>query len=152
MSKKISIILLQDIDNLGDKYEIKQVALGYARNFLFPQKLAKLATQENLREIEKIKKNEMEKIEEELKRVQELASKLDGLEVTISVKVGKRSQLFESITATKITERLKELGFPLKKGQVALDQPIKEIGEWPVKINLSHGLEGEIKVIVAETQ
>ncbi|MBI2054341.1 MAG: 50S ribosomal protein L9 [Candidatus Staskawiczbacteria bacterium] len=88
--------------------------------------------------------------EEELKKIQELASGIDGFEVTIQVKVGEEGQLFESINQQKISDKLKDSGFEVKKSQIDLPDPIKELGEFPVKINLEHNLEAEIKVIVAE--
>ena len=146
----MKIILLQDIDNLGKKYEIKEVADGYARNFLIPKGLAKPATKENLKWLESQKEIEVKKAEEELKKVQEVATNIDGQEIIILVKVGAEGQLFESITSQKIYEKLKELGFEIKKSQIDLPEPIKELGEFPVKIKLEHNLEAEIRIIVVE--
>jgi len=144
------IILLQDVENLGKKYEVKEVADGYARNFLIPKGLAKIATKENLKWLENQKEIEVKKAEEELKKVQEIATNIDGQEIIISVKVGEEGQLFESITSQKIYEKLKELGFEIKKSQIDLPEPIKELGEYPVKIKFEHNLEAEIKIIVVE--
>jgi len=147
------IILLQDVENVGKKYEIKEVKDGYARNFLIPKGLAKPATEEVLKWLEVQKEIEVKKAEEELKKVQEVASVIDGQEIIIQVKIGEDDQLFESITSQKISEKLKELGFDVKKNQIDLPEPIKEIGEFPIKIHLEHNLEAEIKVIVvAETK
>jgi len=144
------VILLQDIDNLGKKYEIKEVKDGYARNFLIPKGLAKLATKEVMSWLETQKETEAKKEEEELKKVQEFASSMEGLEVIIPVKIGEEGQLFESINAQKISEKLKELGFKVKKSQIDLAEPLKELGEFPVKIKFEHNLEVEIKIIVNE--
>ena len=144
------IILLQDIENLGKKYEIKEVKDGYARNFLIPKGLAKPATEEALKWLETQKEAEAKKAEEELKMVQERATAIDGQEVIIPVKIGEDGQLFESITSQKISEKLKELGFDIKKTQIDLLEPIKELGEFPVKIKFEHNLEAEIRVIVIE--
>lgn len=144
------VILLQDIKNVGKKYEIKEVKNGYARNFLFPNGLAKAATRETLEWLKVQKELNEKKAEEELKKVQEFASSLDGLEITIPVKVGEDGQLFESITSQKIFEKLKELGFEIKKPQIILAEPIKELGEYPIKIKFEHNLESEIKIIVIE--
>jgi large subunit ribosomal protein L9 len=146
----MKVILLKDIENLGKKYEIKEVSDGYARNYLIPKKLAKVANEKNLKWLEKQKEKEEKKAEEELKKVQEVASAVDGQEVVISVKVGENGQLFESINVQKIYEKLKELGFEIKKNQILLESPIKELGEFPVKIKFPHNLEAEIKVIVVE--
>jgi large subunit ribosomal protein L9 len=144
------VILLQDVEKLGKKYDIKEVADGYARNFLIPKGLAKPATEEALKWLETQKEIEAKKAEEDLKKVQEIASAVDDQEIIIPVKVGEEGQLFESITAQKISEKLKELGFDIKKTQIALLEPIKELGEFPVKIKFEHNLEAEIKVIVVE--
>ena len=145
----MKVILLQDIENVGKKYEIKDVKPGHARNLLIPKNLVKPATKPNLQWLEGQKKIMEEMVTEELKQAQELASKIDGLEVAITVKIGEDGQLFESISAAKISEKLKEMGFDVKKSQISLEKPIKEAGEFAVKVNLDHNLEGEINVIVS---
>ena len=146
----MKVILLQDVENLGKKYEVKHVADGYARNFLIPKELVKPATEENLKWLEIQKEIEAKKAEGELKKIQEAASSIDGQEVMIPVKIGEDGQLFESINTQKISEKLKEAGFDVKKTQIDLIEPIKEMGEFPVKIHLEHNLEAEIKVIITE--
>jgi len=144
------VILLQDIEKIGKKYEIKEVADGYARNFLIPKKLVKPATKEALKWLEIQKEIEEKKAEEELKKIQEMASSIDGQEIIFPVKIGEEGQLFESITNQRIWEKLKELGFEIKKNQIDLPEPIKELGEFPVKIKFRDNLETEIKVIIVE--
>jgi len=144
------VILLEDVENLGKKYEVKEVKNGYARNFLIPKGLAKLATEEALKWLETQKEIEAKKAEEELKKIQEKATAIDGQEIIIPVKIGEDGQLFESITSQKIAEKLKELGFDVKKTQIDLVEPIKELGEFPIKIKFEHNLEVEIKVIIIE--
>ena len=146
----MKVILLQDIDKVGKKYEVKEVKAGFARNYLIAKGLAKPATKEALKWVEVQKEIEAKKAEEELKKTLEFASSLDGQEVIIPTKVGEKGQLFETITTQKISEKLKELGFKIKKSQVELEKPIQTLGEFPVKIQLEHGLEAEIKVIVTE--
>ena len=149
-SNNMRIILLQNVEKLGKKYDIKEVADGYARNFLIPKGLAKPATKENLKWLETQKEIEVKKAEEELKKVEAVATNIDGQEIIIPVKIGEEGQLFESITSQKIYEKLKELGFEIKKSQIDLTEPIKELGEYPVKIKFEHNLEAEIKIIVVE--
>lgn len=146
----MKIILLQDVEGLGKKYEIKDVKDGYARNFLLPQKIARPATKQALKWLSDQKEIIEKQAEEDLKKAQSLASGLDGLELNIAVKVGEEQQLFESINSQKIAEKLKEIGFEIKKSQVKLENPIKELGEFPVNISLDHNLEAEIKLIVTE--
>ena len=144
----MKVILLQDVDGLGKKYEVKEVKNGHARNFLLPNKLAKAATKLALKWLSDQKEVIEKEAEEDLKKAQALASELDGLEVNIAVKVGDEGQLFESINSQKVIEKLKEMGFEVKKSQVKLEDPIKETGEFPVSISLAHNLEAEIKITV----
>ena len=144
------VILLQDVENLGKKYEVKDIKNGYARNFLIPQGLVKPATKETLKWLESQKETEQKKAEEELKKAQELASQIDGIEVIIPVKVGEEGQLFEKINSQKIAEKMKELGFDINKERIILEEPIGELGEFPIKVKFEHNLESEIRVIIVE--
>jgi len=144
------VIFLKDVENVGKKYEVKEVKDGYARNFLIPQGLAKAATEQELKKLEFQKEKEKEKAEEELKKIQALASSMEGQEVVISVKLGEEGQLFESITSQKIYEKIKKMGFNVKKSQIELPETIESLGEFPIKIKFEHNLEANITVIVAE--
>ena len=148
----MKVILLQDIDKLGKKYEVKEVKDGYARNFLISKGLAKEATEKALEWLEIQKEIQEKKAETDLKKIQENASKLDNFEIIFPVKIGDNEQLFESITVHKISEKLKEAGFEVKKTWIELKEPIKEIGEFPVKIKFEHNLEVEIRVIVIKEE
>jgi large subunit ribosomal protein L9 len=144
------VILLQNVEKVGKKYEVKEVKNGYARNFLIPKGLAKPATKKALKWLEVQKEIEAKKSEEELKKIQDFVSKVDGLELVFPVKVGEKGELFESINNQKISEKLKAMGFEIKKTQIDLKEPIKELGEFPVKIHFEHNLEAEVRVIVVE--
>ncbi|MEA3452801.1 MAG: 50S ribosomal protein L9 [Patescibacteria group bacterium] len=144
----MKVILLEDIDKIGKKYDIKTVKDGYARNFLIPNKLVKAATKSAILSIKELKQKETKKNEERLVQIQESASELDGQEIEFFVKIGEDNQLFEAITPLKIAKKLKEIGFEIKKDQIILDKPIKELGEFSVKINLDHQLEAKILLIV----
>jgi large subunit ribosomal protein L9 len=144
----MKVILLQNVEDVGKKYEVKEVKDGYARNFLIVKKLAKPATKQALKWLDSQKENIEKEASEELKKFQELASNLDDLEVQITLKVGDEGQLFESVNAQKIAEKLKEMGFEVKKSQIDLSEAIKQIGEFKVKINLEHNLEAEINLSI----
>lgn len=146
----MKIILLKDVEKLGKKGEVKNVADGYARNFLIPNKLAALATKSELAKLEEQKKIETEKAEEELKFYQEIANQIDGLEMEIPVKVSEEGKLFGAVTASQIAEKLKEKNFEIKKEQIKLESPIKEIGEYEAIVEFPHNLETKIKVIIVE--
>lgn len=146
----MKIILLQDIDKLGKKGEIKKVSDGYARNFLIPKKMAVLASKSEILKLEEQKKIETRRAEEELIHFQEIASQLDGLELEIAVKTGKDGKLFGAVSASQISGKLKEQGFEVEDKYIKLAEPIKEIGEYEVLIELPHNLEVKIKIIVVE--
>ena len=146
----MKVILLQDVDKIGKKHEVKEVANGYARNFLIARELAKPATKEALIWLAAQKEIEEKKAEISLKKIQDFVSSIDSQEIIFPVKMGDKEQLFESITAQKIADKLKEAGLEVKKNQIQLASPIKDLGEYSVKINFEHNLEAEIRVIVVE--
>ncbi len=148
----MKVILLKNVEKVGKQFEVKEVKDGYARNFLIDKGLAKPATEEALKWLEVQKEIQEKKAEDELKKAQELASTVDDMELTIPVKVGEEGQLFESISAQKISDKLKEMGFDVKKSQIELAESIKEIGEFPIKIKLEHNLEVEIRVILTKLE
>lgn len=144
----MKVILLKDIENVGKKYEVCDVKPGYARNFLLPEGSVKLATKANMEWLESQRTAIEQEMTEDLRQTQELASALDGLEVAMEVNVGDDNQLFESINAAKVAERLKEMGHEVKKSQIQLKDPVKQVGEFEVKITLPHNLESEINLII----
>ncbi|OIO48463.1 MAG: 50S ribosomal protein L9 [Parcubacteria group bacterium CG1_02_40_82] len=146
----MKIILLRDVEKLGKKYDVKDVADGHARNFLIPQGLAKPATEVALREIETEKATAELAAELDLKKTEETVQELDGQEIEIQAKIGDDGKLFGSITPLKITKAIQEKGFDIKKNQVKLEEPIKEVGEYEITLELDHGLEAKIKIIVTE--
>ena len=147
----MKVILIKDVEDLGKKYEIKDVKPGYARNFLIPNKLAQPATEKTMKWLE-VQNENIKKIQEEgFKKSQLIASKVDGLELIFSLKVGEKGQLFESISEQKIREKIeKETEIKISKNQIKLKEPIKEVGEFLVKISFDHNLESSVKVIVTE--
>lgn len=146
----MKVILLKDVEKLGKKGDIKEVADGYARNFLIPEKLAVLANKSDIAKLEAQKEIEDRQAEEELVRYQETATQMDGLELEIPVKIDEDGKLFGAVNTNQIIEKLQEKGFEIKKGQVKLEEPIKETGEHEVIVELPHNLEAKVKIIVTE--
>lgn len=144
------VILLKNIENLGEKGDVKKVASGYARNFLLPNNLAKPATKKVLEELKKQKELAAQKAEQELKAVELFVSQVDGQEIEIPMKLKEDGKIYGSITPFKISQALKKKGFDIKKTQVILKEPVKKLGEYPVTINFDHGLEAEVKVIISD--
>ncbi|MDD4990169.1 MAG: 50S ribosomal protein L9 [Candidatus Pacebacteria bacterium] len=146
----MQVVLLQDVKKIGRIYEIKEVADGYAINFLIPQGLVKKADKETVEWALAQQKTREEQAETDLEKSGKLARQIDGLEVEIPEKIGDKGQLFEKINAAKIAVKLQEMGYDIKKSQIDLEEDIKEAGEYEVKIVFDHNLECQIKVIVVE--
>ncbi len=146
----MKVILMKDVPGLGRRYDIKEVKDGYALNRLFPDKLAQPATKEAIEWLETQKEAIALQAEDNLKEIQSLVTAIDGSEVELEVKVGNKGQLFESITSNKIANKIKEMGHDISRNQIILEKPIKETGEFPVKIKFDHNLEAEINLIVVE--
>lgn len=146
----MKIILLKDVVGLGKKGEIKDAADGHAKNFLIPRKLAKVATDKAIKELEQEKAMEAQKAEQELQYVEEMVSQIDGLEIEIPAKMDETGKLYGSINDQKVSQIFKDKGFNIKKNQIKILQPIKEVGEYPITITFDHGLEAEIKLIIID--
>ncbi|MCG2689674.1 50S ribosomal protein L9 [Candidatus Parcubacteria bacterium] len=144
----MKVILLKNIDGVGSEFDIKDVSDGYARNFLFPQDLAKKAGEEEIAIAKEMQAKKGEKAKVDLEKTGKLAASLEGYELELEVKVGDKGQLFEKITAPKIAEALKKQGYHIEKENIILAEPIKEIGEYDVPLKFDHNLETEIKVII----
>lgn len=142
------VILLKDIENLGKKWEVKEVADGYARNALLPSGLAKIATPQALSEAEHEQEKAAKEDERELLYWQNLATKLDGLEFTMKLKVSEEGTLYGGVNGQRIAEVLQGLGYEIKKHYVKLPEPIRELGEHAVTLVLPHGLEVQVKFII----
>ncbi|MFN7088440.1 MAG: 50S ribosomal protein L9 [Candidatus Paceibacteria bacterium] len=142
------VILLKDIENLGKVGEIKTVRDGYARNFLIPKGLAKPATKDALKEIERLniqrKKEELERLEK-LKTWQE---KINSLVFEAKLRQKSDGSAFGSVDAEKIIQFLSKEGIELEKSQIILKSPIKMFGEYEIPISLSGDIVSKLKVIV----
>ena len=149
----MKIILLQDIKKLGKKGDVKEVAAGYARNFLLFKGFALIANEQNIARIKKRIRQEQKKKKFKSRDTEMIAQKLKGLEIILQAKAGPDGKLFGSITSEKISEFLsKEKKLKVDKGQIELEEPIKRTGRYPVKINLGRELKVEIgATILPET-
>jgi len=146
----MKVILLKDVNGLGKKGEIKNAADGHARNFLIPRKLAIIATDKAVKDLNKQKELEVLEAEQELQHTEEIASQIDGLEIEVPVKADETGKLYGFINDQKISLIFKDKGYTIKKSQIKILQPIKEVGEYPITISFDHGLEAEIKLIITD--
>lgn len=141
------MILLQNVKNIGKAGDIKEVADGFARNFLLKNKLARMATESAIRENSARKEKEEKNKDAEVQRMRELGERLSQVSVSIKAKA-RNGKLFGSIGAKEIARALKERGFNVPEIFISLQYPIKETGESDVAIRLGHGIETAIKVSV----
>lgn len=147
----MKIILLKDIPKLGKKLEIKRVKTGYARNYLIPQKLAILATRNNMKWREKEVKKIQKEIEKKQKLLEKSLEKIKKSKIEIKTKTGLKNELFEKISKNKILEVLKEKGIELKEDDILLEKPIKKIGDYKIKIKLPNQKTTEIELVVVKS-
>jgi len=147
----MKVILLQNVKSLGKAGDIKEVAEGYARNFLFVRKLAEIASESGVKKVETFKKIQAEKDQADLKKTQELAAQLESKAITIIAKA-RGEKLFGSIHAKDIAKELKKESIVVPEKSIALPEPIKELGEYEVRIELDHNIEAMIMVIVESAE
>lgn len=147
----MKVLLLADVKNLGKKDDIVNVSDGYARNMLFPKKLAVTATPKNMKDVELKKKNEARIEAEHLKEAQKFAEELSDKEVTVGIKVGTGGRAFGSVSTKEIAEAAKEqLGVELDRKKMILDAPLREVGESSVQVRVHPKVTATLKVIVKE--
>lgn len=144
----MKVILQKDIHNLGDAGDVKNVADGYARNFLLPKKLVIPYNESSKKAIDHQQQVIKVKKEKRRKESEKTAQAFAGLTLTIAAKVGEEDKLFGSITAIDIAKKLKDAGFDIDKRRIHLDEQIKTLGEHNVSIKLEEGLTAQVKVIV----
>jgi large subunit ribosomal protein L9 len=145
----MKVILLTDVKGKGYAGDIVNVSDGYARNFLFPQKLAKEATSANL-EIAKQQQKALEK-RRMLERLsaEDAAKKLSGLRVVIKAKSGGSGRLFGSVTSKEISEAMMaQHGIEIDKKKIVMEDHLKEIGEFKLQIKLHAGISADITAVV----
>jgi len=145
----MKVILLRDITGKGRKGEIKDVAEGYARNFLLPRGLALLATPVVARQAETLIRKESQRQDMEETKLQKLAQQIEGREVHFQARIGAGGRLFGSITAADIARELSQvIGSPVDKRKVGIDKALRQEGSHEVTIRLAKDLVPKIKVVV----
>jgi large subunit ribosomal protein L9 len=145
----VEVILLQDVEDLGDKGHLANVARGYARNYLIPRGLAEVATPGKI--VEFRRREEERKAREARMAVQaeEYTATLNKTVLTLGARAGEGERLFGSITAADIADAIKEArGFTIDKRKVLLEEPIKELGTYMVDVEVAEGFVASVKTIV----
>lgn len=143
----MKVILIEDVRNVGEKSEIKDVADGYARNFLFSNKLAKPATPAFLKELA-VLKSKLNKEETELKkRLEGIANEFNKAALDFYVKTDETGTVFGSVTKEMILKEIRNSGFITKERvDIELSRPLKELGDHKIKVDLKKGVTAELTV------
>ncbi|MBR2743683.1 MAG: 50S ribosomal protein L9 [Clostridia bacterium] len=145
----MKVILLDNIKGVGKKDEIINASDGYARNFLFPKKLAVEANNENLSKLKAKQQSVQYKKDVDKENAQKLAVQLDGITLTIKVKAGENGKIFGGVTSKEISEELKKQNqLDIDKKKIVLSENIKNIGSFDINIKLYEGVTGKLKVKV----
>lgn len=149
----MKVILLEDVKNVGKKGQLVNASDGYAKNFLFPKKLAVEATKSNMNDLELKKKAEEKRKQQELEEARELAKQMEAKEVIVSVKTGENGKTFGSVTNKEIAEALeKQTGLKVDKKKIVLEEPIKMVGSRTVILKIHPQVNAEINVKIMEKQ
>ena len=149
---QVQVILREDVHALGDAGDIVSVKPGYARNFLVPEGKALLATAERVNEVEHQKRVISEKNAKELKDLESVKAKLQGIMLEFEAQAGDEGKLFGSVTALNLAERLADKGLEVDRRKIVLDEPIKTLGEHSVAIRLRSDVVAEFKVTVKRAE
>jgi len=147
----MKVIFLQDVKGHGKKGEVKEVADGYANNFLIPRGLAKAASDSNLKQLEHLREIEQKQKAKEKREAEALAQRLEALTLTIRTKAGEGGRLFGSITAKHIADELKKShNLEIDKRKILLDEPIRSLGAMRVPVRVHPEVKANLQVNIAE--
>jgi large subunit ribosomal protein L9 len=145
----VKIILKQDVPNLGQKGDVKDVAGGYARNYLIPKGMAVRATPGAMQDFEHRQKVQASKHQRMKKRAEAMARRLTSHTLTFEVKTGRTGQLYGSITNADIAKAIEDqVGEQIDKRDIPLPRPIRQVGEHFVPIHLLDDVEPQIRIVV----
>jgi large subunit ribosomal protein L9 len=148
----MEVVLKKDYEQLGKAMDVVNVKDGYARNFLIPQGIAVVATEGNRKTVAESKKLAEKREEKKLKDARQQAKKIEKIPCTIPVKVGEEDKLFGSVTTQEIADFLTKEGFAIEKRDIELEEPIKQLGVYSVKITLYKDIVAKLKVWVVKDE
>ena len=144
----MEIILLQDVPKLGYKGDVVKVKDGYARNFLFPQRIAQMASASNLKMLAENQRQAAHKLTKVKDDAVNLATELENLNIEIPARTGTSGKIFGSITTLQIAQVLKEKGYEIDRRRIALNEEIKSTGTYTATIDLHKEVKAKINLIV----
>ena len=144
----MKVILMSNVENLGESGDIVSVKPGYARNMLIPMGLALRASKRNIAVATEQKKVASDKVKREKQAMEILAKKLSKVEITIEVKVGDEEKMFGSITNKDIAKELIDKGFKVDKNQISINEPIKALGIYHITVKVAKDITSDVKLYV----
>lgn len=144
----MQVILTEDVKNVGDMGEIVEVADGYGRNFLIPKGLALPATSGNRKQLEHQMRLIEKRREAEREAAREILGDIDGISITIPMRVGDSDRLYGSVTNRDIATALSQQGVEVDRKQIEIDRPLSELGIYQVPIKLASGIFANVRVWV----
>ncbi len=145
----MKVILKADVKGSGKKGDILEVSDGYAKNFLLKKGLAEIATSSGINEIRQKKTADEFHKAESIRAQKELAAKLNGVTVPVSIRAGENGKVFGSVTNEKIASALSELGYEVEKKRIVTKEPLKNVGEYEAEIRFAEGVTAKIKIVVS---
>lgn len=146
----MKIILLKDVEQLGQAGEVVEVSAGFARNYLVPQQQALVATDANVAQFESRRKQHEAAAERERRGAEVLAKQLEKDSLTAQVRVGEEDRLFGSVTAQNIIDLLKEKGYEVDRRAVQLEEPIRALGVYNIELRLHAEVVAPVKLWVVK--
>jgi large subunit ribosomal protein L9 len=146
----MQIILQEDVDKLGNRGEVVEVAEGYARNYLLPRKLALEANAGNLKRLERMRTTFAKREATERGEAEKLAESLNSVSISLARKAGESDQLFGSVNAADIAEALEAQGYKVDRRKIQLNDAIKAIGEYQVPVKLHRDVVANVKLNVTK--
>lgn len=148
----MEVILREDVAHLGHIGDVVKVKPGYARNFLLPRGLAVLADKRNLGRLEHERRVANDRRERALTASKSLAQKLSSMRVVIKARAGEEGKLYGSVTNIDVERAIADKGVSVERRRIRLDEPIKTLGEHPVTVRLSVGVDATVTVVVEAIQ
>ena len=146
----MKVILREDVKSIGSMGQIVDVADGFGRNYLVPKGLAVEANMKNIKSLEHEKKVIQEKVKKIKNQAQDLAGRVSDTTLVIKAKAGEEGKLFGSVTTMDIVEQLKNAGIDIDKKKIILEEPIKRVGSYSIKIKIHPEIATEVSVQVIE--
>jgi large subunit ribosomal protein L9 len=144
----MKVILMTDVPALGQRGETRDVASGYARNFLLPRKLAVPATPANLKNVEHLKRQRAREEQRALETAKATAERIEGLTLAVTARASEDGRLYGSVSAQDVVEFLERHQVSVEKRRVAMEEPIKAVGEYKVSVRLHGDVTAALTVTV----